>query len=71
MEFTVGTKIRYCRNCECDIRHDIITYDDITHQHIGIGERLFLGIVTFGFNEMIVSKGYECQCCGMRTKKRN
>lgn len=53
----VKTEIRFCQKCKKNIRHDI-------YKNSSIGERIWFGIFTLGFHELMVRTFAKCQVCG-------
>ncbi len=48
---------KYCKKCNKETLH-------LKTKNQGIGERVVIGIFTFGFNELMVENNYECTTCG-------
>lgn len=60
------TKLRWCKRCDRETPHDI--WKEV-FPNTGAIERIFFGIGTIGFSELITTKCTECQRCGKIRRK--
>jgi hypothetical protein len=57
-------KIRFCKKCRSDTRHDSILIDDYG-DHLSVGETTLGVITTFGFYLLSINRAWKCQTCDL------
>lgn len=56
-------KARFCKRCQRYHLHDKIAKNPI-HRNMDMISRVFLGIMTGGIHEMMITYIWKCQRCG-------
>ena len=65
----MASELRWCKSCDQTTPHDSFVDGLAQGQKSSAGERLFFGVVTFGFSEAIADRWNKCQRCGRKERE--